>query len=305
MSDPVSLHDVSLSDFRRVFSGTPSIGFGDDMMIIDISFDKEHKFMFHPCRLDCVLIFYCIKGHVRLNVNLEEYDMKDNMLLLNMPGNLIRLNEVLFDGNENFHYVCLAMSKDFMNGLLPDVSKKFTQNILSQKNPCVTISVEERNLLAEHQHMISAVLKSEIPYREESVRSVLASLLYTLAGIWSAHVTDKKEVESRSSARNKVMLDQFMTLVSEYHSKYRNVGFYAERLSLTPKYLSRLIKEATGRSAPEWIDEYVILEAKNLLKNSSLAIKEIVARLNFPNQSVFYKFFKSHTGMTPTEYRHL
>ena len=89
----------------------------------------------------------------------------------------------------------------------------------------------------------------------------------------------------------------------EYHTNYRNVGFYADKLSLTPKYLSRIIKEASGRSAPEWIDEYVILESKNLLKYSELPIKEIVSRLNFPSQSVFYKYFKAHTGQTPTEYK--
>ena len=93
------------------------------------------------------------------------------------------------------------------------------------------------------------------------------------------------------------------TASTEYHTKYRNVGFYADKLCLTPKYLSKLIKTATGRSAPEWIDSYVILEAKNLLKYSGTTIKEIVFKLNFPNQSVFYKFFKARTGMTPTEYR--
>jgi AraC-like DNA-binding protein len=67
--------------------------------------------------------------------------------------------------------------------------------------------------------------------------------------------------------------------------------------------MSKLIKTATGKSAPEWIDAYVILEAKNLLKYSSDTIKQIVFKLNFPNQSVFYKFFKSRTGMTPSEYR--
>ena len=100
-----------------------------------------------------------------------------------------------------------------------------------------------------------------------------------------------------------MLADQFLKLVSQYHTEYRNVGFYADKLCLTPKYLSRVIKSVTGRSAPEWIDAYVILEAKNLLKYSGLAIKEIVYRLNFPNQSVFYKFFKARTGMTPSEYR--
>ena len=72
---------------------------------------------------------------------------------------------------------------------------------------------------------------------------------------------------------------------------------------MTPKYLSRVVREVTGRSAPEWIDAYVILEAKNQLKHSNISIKEIVSNLNFPNQSVFYKFFKMRTDMTPSEYR--
>lgn len=79
--------------------------------------------------------------------------------------------------------------------------------------------------------------------------------------------------------------------------------FYANKLCLTPKYLSKLVKQASGRSAPDWIDEFVILEAKNMLKYSNMPIKEIVFRLNFPNQSFFYRFFKTHTGMTPSEYR--
>ena len=79
--------------------------------------------------------------------------------------------------------------------------------------------------------------------------------------------------------------------------------YYAERLCLTPKYLSKVIKQVSGRSAPEWIDAFVVLEAKNMLRYSDMAIKEIVYTLHFPNQSVFYKFFKSHTGQTPSEYR--
>jgi AraC-like DNA-binding protein len=100
-----------------------------------------------------------------------------------------------------------------------------------------------------------------------------------------------------------MLFEQFIGLVAKYHTQYRNVAFYADQLCLTPKYMSKLIKTATGKSAPEWIDAYVILEAKNLLKYSSDTIKQIVFKLNFPNQSVFYKFFKSRTGMTPSEYR--
>ena len=100
-----------------------------------------------------------------------------------------------------------------------------------------------------------------------------------------------------------MVFDQFIKLVSQNYTVHRNVGFYADKLCLTPKYLSKLIRDTSGRSAPDWIDSYVVLEAKNLLKYSNATIKEIVYTLNFPNQSVFYKFFKARTGMTPTEYR--
>ena len=107
----------------------------------------------------------------------------------------------------------------------------------------------------------------------------------------------------RMDARNRSVVTKFLSLVSEYHVSERTVIFYADKMCLTPKYLSKLIKNATGRSAPEWIDSFVILEAKSMLKYSPMPIKEIVSRLNFPNQSVFHKFFKAHTGMTPNEYR--
>jgi AraC-like DNA-binding protein len=100
-----------------------------------------------------------------------------------------------------------------------------------------------------------------------------------------------------------MIFEHFLQLVSEYHTKERNMAFYAERLCLTPKYLSKLVKNVSGRSAPDWIDSFVILEAKNMLRYSDASIKEIVYNLNFPNQSVFYKFFKANTGMTPSEYR--
>ena len=149
--------------------------------------------------------------------------------------------------------------------------------------------------------IITRVVNSEAMYKREALLSLLSSMFYMLMGVWRKRGASA-EAESQSS-RSKLIFDRFIKLVSEYHTQYRNVGFYADKLCLTPKYLSKLIKTATGKSAPEWIDQYVILEAKNLLKYSGVTIKEIVFKLNFPNQSVFYKFFKARTGMTPTEYR--
>ena len=94
-----------------------------------------------------------------------------------------------------------------------------------------------------------------------------------------------------------------MELLQIYHKEQRSVGFYAEKMHITPKYMSSMMKQISGRSAAEWIDEYVILEAKNLLKYSGMSIQEITYFLNFSTQSFFGKYFKQHTGMSPSQYR--
>ena len=133
-----------------------------------------------------------------------------------------------------------------------------------------------------------------------STGSVLGNVL---GSIVSRRLTEAKKAPRGQSARARMIFEQFIKLVTEHHSSQRNMAFYAEHLCLTPKYLSKLVKQVSGRSAPDWIDSFVILEAKNMLKYSDATIKEIVYQLHFPNQSVFYKFFKSHTGLTPSEYR--
>lgn len=97
--------------------------------------------------------------------------------------------------------------------------------------------------------------------------------------------------------------NQFMKELARHYMQHRSVGFYAAQLHLTPKYLTTIIRKTTGRTASDWIDDYVVLEAKNLLKYSTMSIQEVAYYLSFPNQSFFGKYFKEHTGLTPTAYR--
>ena len=169
--------------------------------------------------------------------------------------------------------------------------------------PVIELDEGMSALMQQHLSLAANILNSDSPFREDSVSSILSSMICLVAGLWTEKINELREEAAQTTTRSRMVLEQFIRLVGEYHTKYRNVGFYADKLCLTPKYLSKLIKTASGKSAPEWIDSYVILEAKNLLKYSDIAVKEIVYRLNFPNQSVFYKFFKMRTGMTPSEYR--
>jgi AraC-like DNA-binding protein len=85
-----------------------------------------------------------------------------------------------------------------------------------------------------------------------------------------------------------------MNLVKENFKEQREVGFYANKLCLTPKYLSKVIRDSSGSSAGEWIDNYVALEAKALLKSTNMTIQQISEELNFPSQSFFGKYFNMY-----------
>jgi AraC-like DNA-binding protein len=211
------------------------------------------------------------------------------------------VNEILDVPKEEVQYVCMAMSKEFLQSMQLDANKIFNEGMSMMENPSVKLTEKELEVVRSGLEIVTRVVNSEAMYKREALLSLLSSMFYMLMGVWRKRGASA-EAESQST-RSKLIFDRFIKLVSEYHTQYRNVGFYADKLCLTPKYLSKLIKTATGKSAPEWIDQYVILEAKNLLKYSGVTIKEIVFKLNFPNQSVFYKFFKARTGMTPTEYR--
>ena len=296
-----TLHNISLAQFRDFFPDAKCIGMGDDFYMLDIALQERHQPLNHPCRFDGFMLLYCINGSIRLNVNLKEFRISEGMLFMNLPGNIIKVNEIIETPLEDVRYFCMAISREFSQGLKMEVTKLFNDGVSMLENPGISLSDREKELTWKHVDLLRSLLENEIPYKRDAILSTLSSMFYVLMGVWNDSAG--KDSSEGQSTRSKVIFDKFMRLVSEYHTQYRNVGFYADQLCLTPKYLSKLIKNATGRSAPEWIDSYVILEAKNLLKYSGTTIKEIVYRLNFPNQSVFYKFFKARTGMTPTEYR--
>ena len=139
----------------------------------------------------------------------------------------------------------------------------------------------------------------------EIMHSLLRTLCYRICRVidlWAGKPGNKTPENPSSHSKNVLYFNAFLELSKNYLQEH-SVGFYAEQLHLSPKYLTTLIRLATGRTASEWIDEYIILEAKNLLKYSTMNIQEIAYYLNFPNQSFFGRYFKKHTGMSPSSYR--
>ncbi len=296
------LHNISIKRFKNRFPDMPGAALGDDLLIADLRYDKALSVFKYPFRFDGYIIIFCISGRIQLEVNLDAFQVGSNSLVLNVPGNIIRVSGVETD-ERNLHFIVVAMSKSFMSGVRFDFNRLFNESMALLDNPCITLDRSERRLCREYLDLASVLLTSDIQNKKEAIGALISSISYVLGSIWTGKLTAAERKPHAPSAKAKNVYDQFLRLVTDYHTSERNMKFYADRLCLTPKYLSKLVKTVSGRSAPDWIDAFVILEAKNLLKYSDLSIKQIVAKLNFPNQSVFYKFFKSHTGKTPSQYR--
>lgn len=297
------LHNISIRKFKDLFPDMPGKGLGDDLLIADLRYDRELKMFQYPFRFDGYIIIFCMKGRITLDVNLDSFQIVENSLVLNVPGNIIRVSGVDRGDRDNMHFIIVAMSKNFMSGVRFDFNRLFNESVALMDNPCISLDDKERNICRKYLDLASDLLASDMQNKQEAIGALVSSISYLLGSIWTGRLSDAEHKPHAPSAKAKNIYDQFLRLVTDYHTSERNMAFYADKLCLTPKYLSKLVKTVSGRSAPDWIDAFVILESKNMLKYSDLSIKEIVCKLNFPNQSVFYKFFKSHTGKTPSQYR--
>lgn len=294
-------------DIKRLRTFLPSnddLQLGDDFMIADIKYDDNLRFLKYPCRFDGYLALFCIKGHVLMDINLQTYEVEDSSFIFIVPGYIIRVTDILQDEMKDAHFIMVAISKEFMSSVRFDFNKLFNESMRIIEKPSIKLEGEDLKIATKYLSLTVDILNAKMSNKKEVVGSLLSSFCYVIGSAWTKKISNmSKSVQYSSSMKVNLIFEQFLKLVTEYHTSERNMAFYAERLCLTPKYLSKLIKQASGRSAPDWIDSFVILEAKNMLKYSECPIKEIVYKLHFPNQSVFYKFFKAHTGMTPSEYR--
>ncbi len=145
--------------------------------------------------------------------------------------------------------------------------------------------------------MVRKLFKVHHPNKVEVIKHLTCAFLYGMGYYFH------RLMASRKLTKEEILMQKFSMEVEQNYRKERKVLFYADLLHLSAGYLSTIIKRCSGKSAAEWIDDYVILEAKALLRSTNLTIQQISYELNFPSQSFFGKYFKRLTGMSPKEYK--
>ncbi len=254
-----------------------------------------------PFRFDGLTILLTFSGVESISVNMTKYEVPKNAFVIIAPESIINSEDV---DSASLSAYMLFLSADFLESINIDTSI-IGMNYVSRRrmSPVIELTNDEAELLRKYLDLLhlNASCNDLSPMTRSIGRNIVAALMYQLIEFGNRHV-EPEEAEPNYSRRVNYV-HEFMRLVKRFYRTERSVGFYAEKLFISPKYLSLIIKETTGRSAAQWIAEHVILEAKNMLRFSGKNIQQIAYDLNFTNQSSFGKYFKHITGMSPSEFQ--
>lgn len=254
-----------------------------------------------PTRLTGVMILLTISGEIELEVNLSRYNITPGCVAVMGPDSLVQTRTI--KGDDLDVYMLIA-SDSFMRDINLDMNILTAARVTPNPVNVIRLSEDECALLIKYFALIHSNTSSNTDERcvKSISRCIISASVYQLVQFTISNPAANSANSTMRSRRSSYVRD-FIHLVHEHHRSERSVSFYASKLFISPKYLSLIVKESTGRSAAAWIDEYVILEAKNLLRYSGKNVQQVAYELNFSNQSSFGKYFKHLTGMSPTEYQ--
>ena len=260
---------------------------------------SEMEIFRFPSRLNALIIGVGTEGETSLTSNLQEFRLKKDSLFIFSPKHILQVQS-----NNRFKAHLIVIAPDFLKRINIDTKRMMPLFLQFGSLPCMELTHAESQSLRSFISMVEQELKgSETDFSSEIIGGLIAATIYTVGDILTHYLTEHPEVDSPIHNRAEEYFRQFTELLGEHYKHERSVGFYARQLCITPKYLTTLIKRISGKSVSEWIDNYVILEAKTLLKYSNMSVQEIAYYLNFPNQSFFGSYFKRNAGMSPSQYK--
>ncbi|MCD8301677.1 MAG: helix-turn-helix domain-containing protein, partial [Prevotellaceae bacterium] len=176
-----------------------------------------------------------------------------------------------------------------------------------KSQPCVKLDEEEKNRVESMLNLLKAAMSGTQLKESQQAERLKAELVKSLGRTLCLEVMLCREKGGQQSSkprgRKDVIFQNFMLSLFRHYKTQRTVGFYAKELHLSPRYLSNAVRDCSGQSASHWIVSMVVSEAKTLLENSQLSVKEIANRLNFASLSFFGRYFNLYVGMRPNEYR--
>ena len=250
----------------------------------------------YPFKIQFAMMHLCLGGRMRVRHNLNEYELHRNSLLIVTPGSIGQCLDISAD----CRIVLLALANDFV--VMEDNTEGaiIVRKFLTQYAHLELTDELTAEILTIYRAMRDKLRQPNFRFKHDILKGYLQVLYGEICQQMAPYVEAQ---DARPGSRKKQIFDRFLEELRQHYTTERSVSFYADRLCLTPKYLSQVVRSVSGRHAGDWIRDYVILEAKALLKSGQYTVQEVSDLLNFPNQSFFGVYFKKAVGCSPTAYK--
>lgn len=254
-------------------------------------------------RMDGMTVLFVKDGAADIEVNLDRFEATGPCACVLHHGSRVQFCQ---RGDKAPEMYILFMSTEFLQSININMTAFNLPAIIAEKpSPVAELTPDDFDIMERYLYLLRANASAQST-RQLSLNigaSLVAAIIYELARQQYRRTSALEGHNSHARTTRVTYVHDFVKLVRAHYAMERSVAFYAEKLCISPKYLSLIVKQATGRSAARWIDEFVLMEAKNMLRYSGKNIQQIAYALNFSNQSSFGKYFKHLTGLSPTEYQ--
>lgn len=233
------------------------------------------------------------KGKCKFEIDLIPYEIEAPFFVNIRDSQILQF----YNFSEDFDSSFIVISKRFRENLFLMIKDSPVHTVASQHQ---VIKIPQ-DMMERFERFYSHI--TEI-FKDSKDRNAYQAMVFAIASFFfeCGYKCYLPLMEKISKGQSRIQ-EKFISLVQQNFKKERFLDYYATKLNVTPKHLSRCVKSSSGFTAVEWIDRYVILEAKVLLRSTNLSIQQISDELNFASQSFFGKYFKKHTGFTPKDFR--
>jgi len=244
-----------------------------------------------PFKLDFYGFTLCLEGSAEGLADLAPFRLTRGKMIVNMPDLLMEQHSI----SDDFHAIGIMMSRDFTRQL--GLPYNFQLDRLVRSTPIVELDSMTIEAMTLFHHMLKELLATARPFQAETLTHLVCAFFYGM-GSYIYTMPDKQTLSTEET-----IMQRFLDEVKSHYKSERKVTFYANRLNITPKYMSGIVRKVSGKTAAAWISAFVIEEACAMLKSTTLTAQQISYTLNFPSPTFFGKYFKRLTGMSPREYR--
>ncbi|SEF55301.1 AraC-type DNA-binding protein [Xylanibacter ruminicola] len=286
---------IKETDLNKAKSWSESVFLDDDLLLTEHI--NKAPMPTEPRKMNFILIGLCTKGRI-------EYRLDTQEMIIN-PGDILIVSDKhvvdKYQPSPDMEGLCMMLSVNFFHEIIQNVRDVNSLFLFARSHPVMSLDRKEQDTFKEYFQVIKQKIGDNGNFfHKDLIRTLLLAMFYDVGNI-----INRVRKLDKPQTRAEAIFTNFIKMVEANYKHERRISWYAIQLGITPKYLSETVKAVSRRTPNEWVDNYVMMELRVLLKNSTKSIKEITEEMNFPNQSFLGKFFKEHVGISPNKFRKL